>query len=97
MNFDTLNILTIISCILIVYTVFMMFRDKRVTKLKVDMTSQKVEEALSDYDKVVKRTAGIERERQKNTGQHHDDESFYLNRAEVIRSKTNFFSFVNGN
>lgn len=97
MSFDIINILTLLAGALIAYTLCMIIRDKRMSKLKTSISSQKVEEALSDYDKIVRRTAGIERERQKNTGQHHDDESFYLNRAEVIRSKTNFFTFVNGN
>lgn len=61
-------------------------------------SSKKVEERvamLSDYDRVAKRTFGLERERQKNRGEHFKDETVYLNRAETIRKSSRFFDWVN--
>ena len=97
MNFDILTLLTFFAIILFAYTIGMMIRDSRRSNLIKSKNVQTVKEVLSDYDKIAKRTHGVERERQKNSGKHYNDESFYLNRAELIRSKTDFFTWVNSN
>ena len=49
----------------------------------------------SEYQKILDSTYWLEHERQSNQGEHFEDESVYLNRAQTIRENTSFFSLVN--
>lgn len=46
------------------------------------------------YDEIVRITRSLEIEREKNTGEHFEDETVYLNRAKLIRETSPFFSWV---
>ena len=60
----------------------------------VDNNSQLALEK-SEYKKILDATHWLEHERQRNQGEHYEDENVYLNRAQAIRISTAFFSLVN--
>lgn len=95
MNFDFVNIVTLFSAVVtvvfLVYTIFEVRKDKNEHKKLVS----KREETMSDYDKVLRSTHGLENARERNTGMHFDDETVYLNRARAIREDSSLFSWIN--
>lgn len=95
MNFDFVNIVTLFSVVVtvvfLVYTIFEVRKDKNEHKKLVS----KREETMSDYDKVLRSTHGLENARERNTGMHFDDETVYLNRARAIRNDSSLFSWIN--
>ena len=95
MNFDFVNIVTLFSVVVtvvfLVYTIFEVRKDKNEHKKLVS----KREETMSDYDKVLRSTHGLENARERNTGMHFDDETVYLNRARAIRKDSFLFSWIN--
>ena len=95
MSFDIVNILAVISAILSVVIFWKMTRDY--VALKAQNTDIKTNQVVadSDYKEILDATYWLEHERQRNQGEHFDDETVYLNRAQTIRTKTSFFSLVN--
>lgn len=95
MNFDFVNIVTLFSAVVtvvfLIYTIFEVRKDKNEHKKLVS----KREETMSDYDKVLRSTHGLENARERNTGMHFDDETVYLNRARAIREDSSLFSWIN--
>lgn len=97
MKFDFVNLVAIVSAIITVVIAFLMTRDviserKKVKKISVPKEGGNEE---NRYKKILKATYWLEHERERNCGEHHSDENVYLNRAEVMREKTPFFSYVN--
>lgn len=97
MSFDIVNILAIISCVFAIVLLYKMVTDittARRHRMKVIdksiLTSEK-----SEYKKILDATFWLEHERQRNQGEHYEDETIYLNRAQAIRTSTAFFSLVN--
>lgn len=95
-NIDIINVVTIMSVIItmtfLIHTVLGIYREKRKKKYEESIMSKK---ELTDYQKILHATYGIEKEREKNNGRHFEDEAIYLNRAEEIRLSSSFFTWVN--
>lgn len=90
----TLNLLAIFSIIATLFSLYRVYTDMKKDKCNIKTATEASQRRLSDYEKIVKRTYSVEHDRQKNKGIHYK-ECTYLNRAEIIRTQTNFFSFVN--
>lgn len=94
-NVDFITFVTILSVIItiafIVTTILEIYKDKKEQKNLII----KRQEMLSDYDKIIHSTYGVENAREKNKGVHFDNESIYLNRAKAIREDSSLFSWIN--
>lgn len=98
MSFDIVNILALISCV-----VTIVFAYKIVTEMSAARRQQRIKmvddrqlaSEKSEYKKILEATHWLEHERQRNKGEHFEDETVYLNRAQAIRTSTAFFSLVN--
>lgn len=96
MNFDFVDFLAVLSCTISAVFAVRMIKDIiSVRKQQRIALYQQNQEKMSEYKKILIATYWLEHERQKNKGEHFDDETIYLNRAQTIRTKTSFFSFVN--
>ena len=97
MKLDFVNIMAVVSAIITFVIAFHMLRDviserRKLKKVPFPTTGDKEDD---QYKKILKATYWLEHEREKNCGEHHSDENVYLTRAEVIRERTPFFSYVN--
>ncbi len=98
MTFDALNIIAAFSLVAIFFIIGKMWRDSAVKKNKKNTADPEViNQEMTGYKKILAATHWLENERQRNTGEHYEDEVVYLNRAQTIKDKTPFFSFVNMN
>lgn len=96
MSFDFVDFLAVLACTISSVFAFKMIKDIiSVRKQQRDVQYQQSQEEKSEYKKILNATYWLEHERQRNQGEHFDDETIYLNRAQAIRTKTSFFSFVN--
>lgn len=94
MSLDFVNIATIfaaaITAVFIIHTIYEAHKEN---KQKRKLTSQMKEE-MTDYDKILQATYGLENAREKNKGVHLDEE-VYLNRANEIRKASPLFKWIN--
>lgn len=97
MNFDIINVLAFISSLVIIYMVIKMTKDMLAFKRQHSSVNRidQGDATKSEYNQILKSTYWLEHERQTNMGEHFEDESVYLNRAQTIRNNTSFFSLVN--
>lgn len=96
MSFDIVDFLSVLACTISSVFAFKMIKDIiSVRKQQRSVLYQQNPEEKSEYNKILSATYWLEHERQRNQGEHFDDETIYLNRAQTIRTKTSFFSFVN--
>lgn len=95
MSFDVVNILAVFSAIASAVICYKMMKDY--VALRTQHTGRINRPVIEDaeYEGILRATYWLENERQKNQGEHFDDESVYLNRAQTIRRSTSFFSLVN--
>lgn len=95
MNFDIVNLLVIVSCLIALVPLYKFGKDIiYFRKQRINNENKKLIDD-SEYKKILRATYWLENERQRNTGEHFEDESIFINRAEVIRTSTSFFSFLN--
>ena len=97
MNFDIINVLAVISSLVIIYMVIKMSKDMLAFKRQHSPINRidQGDTPKSEYSQILKSTYWLEHERQSNKGEHFEDESVYLNRAQTISNNTSFFSLVN--
>lgn len=96
MKFDLVNILALLSLVATLVIIYNMVRDYVTEKKRIsDIGKQTNDIEKSEYKKILNATYWLEHERQRNQGEHFEDESVYLNRAQTIRTKTSFFSLIN--
>ena len=93
MTLDIVNIIAVLSLLGIVWLFYLILVDIRSRQKK--HTSEDPVGDVSDYKRILAATHWLEHERQRNQGEHFDDEDVFLNRANTIRLKTSFFDFVN--
>lgn len=97
MNFDLTDIMTVftvISCVITLVLVLKTAADVRArNRHKREITIQRQDD-LSEYDRIIRITHDLENERQRNSGEHFEDESVYLNRAKLIRESSSFFQWI---
>ncbi|MCQ2343577.1 MAG: hypothetical protein MJ002_01485 [Paludibacteraceae bacterium] len=95
MSFDSVNIITFVTLtVSLVYfarTGYLYIRKKK-TNENLDGNSVCQDD---HYKRILDSTHFVETERQMNKGEHFDDETVYLNRANNIRLNTDFFDWVN--
>lgn len=93
---DIINILTIFSTIVAVVALLSTIRKHRREKSE---ESEKLELSVTDsdeYEKILRVTSCLETDRERNRGEHFNDESVYLRRAREMRLSTQFFEWVSG-
>lgn len=97
MSFDIVNILAAVSCVVAIVFSYKMVTDIIATKKQLMKVVDKgvLASEESEYKKILEATHWLEHERQRNKGEHFEDETIYLNRAQTIRTSTVFFSLVN--
>lgn len=91
------NIATIISIVCIIITVIFAIqtiRDSRKKDKEAQASADNLKSQLDDYHRILEATIKLESNREKNNGQHFEDESVYLHRANQIRINTPFFSWI---
>lgn len=97
MNFDLTDIMTVftvISCIITLALVIRTAADARARNRRKRETTLQMLDELSDYERIIRITHDLENERQRNSGEHFEDESVYLNRAKLIRESSSFFQWI---
>lgn len=97
MSLDIVNIFAVISCVVVLvfsYKIVIDITSYRRNRIKIASKGSRTSEK-SEYKKILEATHWLEHERQRNKGEHFEDESVYLNRAQSIRTSTSFFSFIN--
>ena len=99
MKLDFVNIVAIISAIIGIVIAIRTLREMVSDRKQRKIVENKIEVDVKDseYKIIESSTYWLEHERQRNKGDHYDDESVYLNRAQTIRERTLFFSFINAN
>jgi hypothetical protein len=97
MNFDFITIVSMISGLIAIFLAVKVVKDIRSFRKQQPpaINVVQVECLNSEYQKILDSTYWLEHERQSNQGEHFEDESVYLNRAQIIRENTSFFSLVN--
>lgn len=94
MNFDLIDIFSLFATIVTIGLVWNTIRENRRCKKEIESRKNGIEVIMSDYDRILASTRELEFEREKNSGEHFDDENIYLNRAQEIRQSTPFFQWV---
>jgi len=105
MKFDFVDLFAVISAFIGagIATVEIISIWKKKKELREAEKRRKMEvEVMNSLDKtgyssIKNATFWLEHERQRNQGDHYEDESVYLNRAKTIREKTPLFSYINTN
>lgn len=95
MNVDFVNIVTIMAVVITAVCLVRTILEVRAEKRESAVMKAKLAKEMTDYEKILRATYGIEKEREKNQGKHFEDESVYLNRAKNIRESSPFFTWVN--
>ncbi len=96
MNFDFVDFIAVVSFIAAIVIIYKIVTDYMSLRKQINVVGKSVDDnGKSEYAKILDATYWLEHERQKNQGEHFEDESVYLNRAQVIRTETCFFSLVN--
>lgn len=97
MNFDFITIVSMISGLIAVIMAVKVTMDIREFRKQQNPVIKTIpgEDLNSDYKRILHSTYWLEHERQSNQGEHFEDESVYLKRAQTIRENTSFFSLVN--
>ena len=95
MNLDIVDTITLASVLVTVAFLVRTIYEARREKNEQKNIILKREEDLSDYDKILRSTYGLENAREKNTGTHFEDETIYLNRAKAIRNESALFTWIN--
>lgn len=97
MKFDIVNMMAVVSAVVALIFIVKTFKEALSDKQRHPKApkAKGTSEGDVEYQKMVNSIYDLEHERQRNTGDHYEDESIYLNRAEAIRKKTEFFTFVN--
>lgn len=91
------NITTIISIVCIIITAIFAIqtiRESRKNDQESQTSADNLKSQLDDYNNILEATVELESNREKNKGQHFEDESVYLHRANQIRINSPFFSWV---
>lgn len=94
MNFDIINVVSVIATIIAVVITIVMIKDVRNGRKPIGKPNISTKDL--EYKKITDITKPLEFERERNKGEHFDDESVYLERAKKIRENSPFFTYVNG-
>ncbi len=95
MNIDFVNYVTIFTVIVTVVFLVRTILEVRKDKKEQENIVSKSENSMSDYEKILRSTHGLENAREKNRGTHFDDETIYINRAKEIRESSSLFNWIN--
>lgn len=91
------NVATIISIVCIIITAIFVIhtiKESRQNDKDAQAAVNEIKTKLDDYNSILEATHEIELNREKNKGEHFEDESIYLHRANQIRVNSPFFSWV---
>ena len=94
MSIEFINIVTVASIIITIWFLATTIIANRKEKRNQTTSMPKSAKSQTDYDKILQSTHWLENEREKNQGEHFDDEKVYLNRAKAIRESSSYFKWV---
>lgn len=97
---DKITVLcTVLAVVPIIYalwttrnSIFVLLR--RLSHTRQNETKPESADLLSEYDCLLKAVENVEMDFQPNTGLHHSEET-YLNRANLLREKTQLYQLIN--
>lgn len=95
MNIDFVNVITVITALITICILIHTIISAKAEKRELSKSRIICQKEMSDYGKILHSTHWLEKEREKNQGEHFEDETVYLNRAKDIRKSSQFFSWVN--
>lgn len=95
MNIDYVNLITIFSVIITVIFLVRTIWEVRKDKKEQEKRVINIKNSMTDYEKILHSTHGLENAREKNKGTHFDNEEVYLNRAKDIRESSSLFDWIN--
>ncbi|MDE6017677.1 MAG: hypothetical protein K2G85_02565 [Muribaculaceae bacterium] len=87
-------ILSIVCAIITTIFVINTIRESRNEAAEAKDADDKIKSEIGEYDRILAATHELEFNREKNKGQHFEDESVYIHRANQIRVNSRFFSWV---
>ena len=91
---DITTILSIVCTIITAIFVINAIKESRKETVNAQDADVKVKSEVSEYERILEVTHQLEFNREKNKGQHFEDESVYIHRANQIRVNSSFFSWV---
>ena len=91
---DITTILAIVCTIITAIFVINTIKESRKETVNAQDADIKVKSEVSEYERILEVTHQLEFNREKNKGQHFEDESVYIHRANQIRVNSSFFSWV---
>ena len=91
---DITTILSIVCTIITAIFVINTIKESRKETVNAQDADVKVKSEVSEYERILEVTHQLEFNREKNKGQHFEDESVYIHRANQIRVNSSFFSWV---
>ena len=91
---DITTILSIVCTIITAIFVINTIKESRKETVNAQDAYIKVKSEVSEYERILEVTHQLEFNREKNKGQHFEDESVYIHRANQIRVNSSFFSWV---
>ena len=91
---DITTILSIVCTIITAIFVINAIKESRKETVNAQDADIKVKSEVSEYERILEVTHQLEFNREKNKGQHFEDESVYIHRANQIRVNSSFFSWV---
>ena len=91
---DITTILSIVCTIITAIFVINAIKESRKETVNAQDADSKVKSEVSEYERILEVTHQLEFNREKNKGQHFEDESVYIHRANQIRVNSSFFSWV---
>lgn len=91
---DITTILSIVCTIITAIFVINTIKESRKETVNAQDADIKVKSEVSEYERILEVTHQLEFNREKNKGQHFEDESVYIHRANQIRVNSSFFSWV---
>lgn len=98
MNGVDSNLWTIVSIVSFIITLFFLFMTLfggYLNKKKLKIKQSQINEKDNEYNKVKNITHIIKIEKEQKGERNYQDERTYLNRANLIRKKSSFFSWIN--
>ena len=91
---DITTILSIVCTIITAIFVINTIKESRKETVNAQDADVNVKSEVSEYERILEVTHQLEFNREKNKGQHFEDESVYIHRANQIRVNSSFFSWV---
>lgn len=87
-------ILSIVCAIITAIFVINTIKESRHEIAEAKAANDEIKSEVGEYDGILEATHELEFNREKNKGQHFEDEAVYIHRANQIRVNSQFFTWV---